>query len=389
RTDDYWDAWLIKAKSHNDSVRRSLLTIAAHYQNNGAIPAALDTDIMRFNRDTYNYVWHRDAAFAVIALTLMGYEEMPRQFFKFTLPLIQGYGYLFQKYTTDGTWGSTWHPWTTGHIPIQEDETALVLYALWVYFKKFENVDFIKPLYAPMIKASAEFLVSYMNKDLNLPLPSYDLWEERLGVHIFTSSAVYIALLAAADFTEFFGETDLSKKYLETANKLRESILNNFYVGDHFARTLTTQQGKVIQKDLTVDASSLYVTLFGVVKPDEHKAIKNRETIEQKLNMNGGIIRYEEDNYLREANQKPNRWFITTLWLAQHYAYEGNKEKAYEYLNWILSNSLKTGILPEQISPSGNYPSVAPLVWSHAELIKTYYILQYGFDDLIPRQPLA
>ncbi len=389
RTEDYWKAWLYKARKYNDNVKRSLLTIVAHWQYNGALPASLDTDIIKFNRDTYNYVWHRDAAFSVIAMSLLGYAEQPRQFFKFTLPLIQNYGFLFQKYTADGHWGSTWHSWTSGYIPIQEDETALTLYALWVYFKKFEDVDFIKPLYSPIIKAAANFLISYYDKELNLPLPSYDLWEERLGVHIFTSSAVYIALLSAADFANFFGDLDLSKTYASIAKKLRDSVVNNFYVNDHFVRTLMTEKGKVINKDSTVDASSLFVTLFGLLKPDDPIAIKNREVVENTLLVDGGIIRYENDYYLREENQKPNRWYITTLWLAQHYAYEGKEDKAYEYLEWVLRNSLKTGIIPEQISPTGKYPSVAPLVWSHAELIKTYYILENGFEELIPPQPLA
>ena len=39
-------------------------------------------------------------------------------------------------------------------------------------------------------------------------LVSYDLWEERLGVHSFTVASVYGGLMEASNFTRLFGEKD-------------------------------------------------------------------------------------------------------------------------------------------------------------------------------------
>ncbi|AWR94133.1 glycoside hydrolase family 15 protein [Acidianus brierleyi] len=370
RTDNYWKAWLFKARNYEKEIRRSMLIIAAHWQNNGAIPASLDTDIMRFNKDTYNYVWHRDAAFSSIAMSLMGYQDFSRMLFIFSKPLLYR-GFLFQKYTADGHWGSTWHPWTSGYIPIQEDETALTLYSAWVHFSLFRDVDFIKQFYRPSIKTAADFLAEYRDEKTGLPMPSYDLWEERLGVHFFTSAAVYAGLTAAAKFAEFFGEDNYKEKYLNAAEEIKKG-LDMFFVGDHFARSLN---------DKTVDSSTLLGSMLALDKDDKRVSI-NRKTVEEKLLVNGGIARYENDWYLKEDN-KPNAWFITTLWLAQHYVFEGNMENAIKYLNWVLTNSLSTGIIPEQISPTGNYPSVSPLVWSHAELIRTFYYIKNGFNRFI------
>ncbi|MBB5253333.1 glycoside hydrolase family 15 protein [Sulfurisphaera ohwakuensis] len=372
RTENYWKAWLVKARDYDSLVRRSLLIIAAHWQNNGALPAALDTDIMRFNKDTYNYVWHRDAAFAAIALTLYGYQDPIRNLFNFTKPLIFN-GFLFQKYTCDGNWGSTWHPWNPRSIPIQEDETALMLYALWVHFSRFTDIDFVKPLYAPFVKKIAEFLVSYRDEETGLPLPSYDLWEERLGTHFFTSLAVYAGLMSAYKFAEFFGDENLKDKYLTAANEVKKG-LERFYVGDHFARTIYEDNSI----DKTVDASTLFASILGPFDPKDPRVISNRKAVEEKLNINGGIARYENDWYLKQ-DEKSNAWFITTLWLAQQYILEGNKEKAKKYIDWVISHMLPTGIIPEQVSPKNTYPSVAPLVWSHAEFVKTiYYFKQLG-----------
>jgi len=105
---------------------------------------------------------------------LYGYQDPVRHLILFTKPLVFN-GFLFQKYTCDGNWGSTWHPWTTRSIPIQEDETALMLYALWAHFSRFTDIDFVKPLYAPFVKKIAEFLIDYRDEETGLPLPSYDL----------------------------------------------------------------------------------------------------------------------------------------------------------------------------------------------------------------------
>ena len=371
RTDNFWKAWLVKASDYDEVVKRSALIIMAHWQNNGAIPAALDTDIMRFNKDTYNYVWHRDSAFAAIALTLLGYQEPVRNLFNFTKPLLFN-GCLFQKYTCDGHWGSTWHPWSTKTISIQEDETALMLYTAWHHFSKFKDVDFIKGFYAPSIKRAADFLVTYRDEGTGLPLPSYDLWEERLGTHFFTSLTVYIGLVSAAKFAEFFGEENLRDKYMSSANEVKEG-LSKFYVNDHFARTIY-EDGSV---DKTVDASSLFASILGVFDPKDPRVISNRSVVEERLSVGGGIARYEDDMYLRTDSQ-PNAWFITTLWLAQQYSLEGNKERAKGYLDWVVSKMFPTGVIPEQVSPGGQYPSVSPLVWSHAELIRTYYLQATG-----------
>ena len=113
--------------------RRSLLVIGTQCDQDGGIVAANDTDIMRFARDTYSYVWPRDGALVARALDAAGHRERARRFFSFCIEHVSGAGYFFQKYNTDGSLASSWHPWVRDgkeQIPIQEDETALVLWAL-------------------------------------------------------------------------------------------------------------------------------------------------------------------------------------------------------------------------------------------------------------------
>ncbi len=369
-------AWLSKIYDYPDYVKTSLSILRPHCQNNGAIIAGLDNDIMKFNKDNYNYLWHRDASFVSIAFSLLNYIDQPRLFLSLSKNMLMNDGCFFQKYTSDGNWGSTWQPWTLKYLPIQEDETALFIYATWLHYVVSKDVDFISSIYNPYIIKAADFIVNYTFKN-GMPKPSFDLWEEKYGVNIFTLASIYKGLMCASNFADLFGEKNHSNKYNEAAIKIK-SIIDKMFLNDHFAKYIQTDEcGNILKMDNTVDASSLFVSLFGVYSPKDEKVIENRETIENTLKFNGGIARYENDMYLR-GGKNPNEWFITTLWLAQQYALENNNDIAKQYLNWALSKSLKTGMMPEQITGDNKYPSVCPLAWSHAEVIRTYYAIKYN-----------
>jgi len=116
-----------------------------------------------------------------------------RRFFNFCSSVLSDEGYLFQHYNPDGSRASNWHPWLQNGevvLPIQEDSTALVLWALWMHFVRSKDIEFIRPLYTPLITRSADFLVTHRDAETLLPIASYDLWEERYGVHTFTVAAV-------------------------------------------------------------------------------------------------------------------------------------------------------------------------------------------------------
>ena len=193
RTVAFWKLWLdshlpdlsVIPEKVAKQYERSLLIIRTQVDNEGAIIAANDSDISTAIRDTYNYMWPRDGALVANALTRADYVDLPREFFKFIKRVITREGYLLHKYNPDGSLASSWHPWIRAgekSLPIQEDETALVLWALWQHFDHFGDVHFIKPLYRTLICPAANFLANYRDSEMGLPLPSYDLWEEHYGI---------------------------------------------------------------------------------------------------------------------------------------------------------------------------------------------------------------
>jgi len=108
RTKDYWRLWANKDESITEHLpdeinglyKRSTLVIRTQVDNRGAIIAANDSDVLRFNRDTYSYLWPRDGALVADALDLAGYGEVTRRFFFLCGELITREGYLLHKYNS-------------------------------------------------------------------------------------------------------------------------------------------------------------------------------------------------------------------------------------------------------------------------------------------------
>ncbi|HEY2810965.1 MAG TPA: glycoside hydrolase family 15 protein [Rhabdochlamydiaceae bacterium] len=391
RTQDYWKLWIDKEKLNENLLSpkihrlfiRSLLILRTQIDNSGSIISGADTDVIQFNRDTYAYMWTRDASLAAYALDLSGYYESSRNYFNLCAKIIDKEGYFLHKYTPSGLLASSWHPWQRerkAQIPIQEDETALVIWALWEHYQICKDVEFIKPLYKPLIKKAADFLMNYRDHKTGLPLPSYDLWEERQGILTYTCATVYGGLNAAAHFTEAFGESELAQEYREGASHLRAAMDKYLYLEKEkrFARMINFTKEGSSEIDSAVDASLFALFAFGAYSPQDEKVKSTMQQIQEKLwckTQVGGVARYENDSYYRVSPEVAgNPWFITTLWLAQyHIALAQNKEElspALRIIEWVADHALPSGVLAEQVNPFTNEPlSVSPLTWSHATFI--------------------
>ncbi|PID31925.1 hypothetical protein CR970_02870 [Candidatus Saccharibacteria bacterium] len=385
----YWQRWLAKSdpvvktlvdERYVPYLRKSLLMIRAHTDRRGGIIASADSSIYNYGRDYYSYVWPRDGAYAIWPLIRLGYTEEPKRFFEFCRDILHPDGYMMHKYQPDRAIGSTWHPMMHGdrtELPIQEDETAIVIYMLGEYYEHAKDIDFIQSLYPTLIQPMANFLADFIDPQTNLPHASYDLWEERFLTHTYTTAITYQALLVAAEFAELCGSPSDAVRWQTVA----ENILSGsdiFYSPERkaYRKGYLLQQDGTLQFDETLDVSSAYgVMMFGLYNTpkqleDSIAAIEN--TLLDKT-PSGGVPRYEHDHYFEADTQYlGNPWFITTMWLAQYYARTRQTDKARHYLDWVIDRTLPSGILSEQVDPNTNAPiSVTPLVWSHAELVNT------------------
>src|SRR5262249_26777002 len=155
----------------------------------------------------------------------------------------------------------------------QEDETALVVWAMWRHFQRYRDIDAIKPLYGRLIRKAAEFMVAYREPHTGLPAPSYDLWEERRGILTFTSAAVYGGLTAAAEFAPAFGDVEHAERYAEAARQIRAGMDRHLWRPElgRFARMITVAGDGSIVVDPVIDASLYGTFAFGAYAPDDER----------------------------------------------------------------------------------------------------------------------
>src|SRR6185312_15938009 len=225
----------------------------------------------------------------------------------------------------------------------------------------------------------------YVDDRSGLIKPSWDLWEERWGVHAFTVGAVWAGLDAARNFAELFGDGPALRRYTDAEDRLREASDSHLFSPElgRFARRVAVEDDGTLTVDMVIDSAICGLWRFGMYSPDEARVADTMHAIAEQLankGTAGGIARYRDDYYFRvekDVSRVPgNPWFICTLWLAQWYIATAKTpddlKPARDMINWTVAHQLPGGLLSEQLDPNTGAPlSVSPLTWSHAEFIAT------------------
>ena len=366
------------------AARRALLVIRTQIDAEGGILAANDSDILDFGRDHYSYVWPRDGALVAYALAEAGDADGARRFFEWSAPLLEAEGCFLQKYNADGSTASTWHPSVRDGrpvLPIQEDETALWVWALAKYVERFGDAPWIAAI-GTAVDAACGFFLRHRDPVTHLPLPSWDLWEERWGTHAWTVGSVWGGLMGGAELARLRGRDADAARMEDAATAMKAAMKEWLWHNDlgRYVR-LGHRQADGYWHDVTVDAALAGLWLFGMHAPTDPEMISTMNAVEKTLHVkpSGGLARYEDDYYHQVVKGDPeipgNPWLITTLWIARWRLALGGPEHrghALDAVRWCLDRGTRSGMLPEQVHPSTRAPlSVSPLTWSHAELLLT------------------
>jgi glucoamylase len=391
-TENYWRAWVNKSNTDFgdlspeivDFYKRCLLIVRTQVDNGGAILAANDSDVAERATDHYSYLWTRDGAFVANALDLASFAGVARSFYELCGRIVNPGGYFSQKYNPDGSVASGWHSqWNAFEkralIPIQEDETALVLWALWQHYDRYRDLDFVHRLYRDLVVKSADFMVEFRDPATGLPNPSWNLWEDRRGIHTFTCSTVVGGLRSAANFAYLFGESDRAATYGTAAGEIVGAMRMHLYSDElgRFIRGIQFHSDDSNEPDSTVDASLFGTFYFGAFNVDDLMVAGTMSAIEENLSVGGGIARFQDDGYMRASETSVgNAWFICTLWLADYYIAaaktKADLDRALTIMDWVVKSALPSGVLAEQIDPTtGVHVSVSPLTWSHSTFVAT------------------
>lgn len=391
-TEKYWNKFLNSSrivKTGNTDIdnlyRRSILVFKLMSdKNTGGLLASPEIDEEFTKCGRYAYCWGRDAAFITGAMDVCGLHDVVDKFYKWAAEVQDEEGSWQQRYHLDGNLAPSWG--------LQIDETGTILWGILRHYKVTGNKDFLLVMW-DCVKKGAGFLLDFMDSETGLPWLSFDLWEERLGEHAYSTAAVYGGIMSAVEIGLILKKPEeLLKKWRMVADGLKEAIERNFWKQDRhrFIRSIRVKlnpwgeeytQDKVYMKidrkgnhrdftceDWKVDISLLGLTVpFGVYKAGDPKMEGTLEVIEQVLAcpVSGSLKRYENDSY---AGGNP--WLIAALWASLYHIENKNYEKARQYFYWAAGCRTELGLLPEQADKETASPAwIIPLTWSHAMFV--------------------
>jgi glucoamylase len=400
-TQNYWQAFLDRCNRVNSGnekadriyIRSLLLFQLMTDKNTGGILASPEIDEGFTQCGRYGFCWARDAAFITWALDEAGLFHDTERFYDWVVSAQDTDGFWHQRYHMNGSIAPSWG--------IQIDETGSVLFGVLNHYKYTKNSAFLHRMWPAVLKA-ALFLESFIDSDTNLPLPSFDLWEERMGEHTYSTAAVIAGLNAAAEIgTQLGVSQEITGRWRRLATNMKQALTKELLdsVNQVFLRSIRVKLNpwgkepsentlwitvnpkgftrEVTAVDATTDVSLLGPAVpFAVFQCNDPVIRNTAERIEQRLTCNtaGGIYRYENDHYIGG-----NPWIISTLWLALYHIRVGDNEKAVEYLRWTIQNSTNLDLLPEQVSKHDGKPCwVIPLTWSHAMYVLVFKELVKG-----------
>ncbi len=364
-SEKFWESWVARRlprppKGLSDlgrEVYRASVLLMRHSTGvNGSIIASPDTRSLVAAGDTYNYCWWRDGGYVSKAMDEAGLYENSSRFLEFAMQCQNPDGSFFHRHFPDGAIGSTWHPPPF----LQIDQTATVIAAAWHHFKRGGDPDVLVNFW-PLVKGAANFLAAFRDPATGLPAPSFDLWEERMGIHTYSTAAVVHALERAARVATEIGKDPAA--WLTAAAGIREAALKHLWDANlgRFVRSVSPRDEKV-------DASILLGLKLGLLPWTDPRARQVVDAIETRLWVPGmgGLARYEGDEYYGHENP----WIVCTLWLAEARLRLGDRARCRELIDWAVTHATPTRLLPEQVDRTTGEPkSATPLTWSHSTFV--------------------
>ncbi|MBN2610365.1 MAG: glycoside hydrolase family 15 protein [Bacteroidales bacterium] len=336
-------------------------------ENGGIVAANSANDYFPANAKNYFYVWPRDAAFTCLVADMMGLKEIQKKFFKWCLFRAEGFresGLFYEKYYPNGL---------KALMNFQPDQTGAVLFAACNYCKKHpEEANYAEIV--ELITLAAEGICQSWDGNCFNTVTN-DLWEERLCFPHLKENFSY-SLASCIGGLRAANSVIETKLWLDVAKMMSEQLEKHCVEGC-FIRSY----GKL--PDKRVDAS-----LLGLVYPFEvydanHKGIIDTVTeIEKRLVKEGGVQRYEHDEYDgwmyegKHLKKGAGAWPLLNFWLSIYFSVKGDTEKANTYYYWVLDKMGDNLYIPEQIFNNNIQVSVSPLLWSHV----MFYLATHKLD---------
>jgi|WetSurSiteA1Bulk_404760.scaffolds.fasta_scaffold01110_8 GH15 family glucan-1,4-alpha-glucosidase len=352
-----------------DLIAKSKDVIEDCLLDNGAIVAANATkEYYPPTAKNYFYVWPRDASYACIAADIAGIP-IQEKFFNWCQERAEGFketGLFYEKYYVNGLKA-------LGRF--QPDQTGTLLFAVWHHYK--DNLE-ESLRFKNLIEKAADGLCGKWKED-HFEIETNDLWEERLTFPDIHDNFTYslAACIKGLECASKMIPNNKNDNWPSVAKQMRKR-LDLHFVNGHFSRSF----GDLT--DSNIDASMLgLVYPFEIFAANDPRIISTVKEIENCLARDGGVHRYELDQYDGwfyegvHRNKGSGAWPLLNFWLSIYYCCKANlthkkidRDCARKYYNWVLSSlKAESNYLPEQIFKNDLQKSISPLLWSHVMFI--------------------
>lgn len=358
-----FESWLTQQTHH---AFESVLDNVGHQGSNNGLPVGVVIASPSKTAPDYYYQWTRDAAITMDSVVRRFYDLASQGILNDTLSnIITGYietqgalqrvsnpsghfdwnkrdvsGLGEPKFETDGSaftghWGRP-----------QNDGPALRINTISHYIKtqvewnETTSIEDYEHIYKSMILPDVEYILQYWDQ------PTFDLWEELEGYHLFTSQVQFNALINVVELARQYSDRETESRCTFTAGSIRQFIktkfkgdsqLKAYYEPSSFGRSgldssiflaaldsvrwessIAAHLSLKPYDDLLIATILPYVHSFDY--PINHQRLAQfEESFQQGVSgyVATGVGRYAEDVYDGVGTSHGNPWFICTATIAE------------------------------------------------------------------------
>lgn len=391
QTAAWWRAWIGRCDFPRDeprwreAVTRSLITLKLlTYEPTGAIVAAPTTSLPEAlggsrNWD-YRYCWLRDSALTLYALVNAGYHSEAEAWRQWVLRATAGHPRQLQ--IMYGVEGERWLPenqirWLDGYEgskPVRIGNGAADQVQLDVFGEVSETLYAARSTGLGALSDAEFHAVALDYLDSIWQSLGHGIWEMRGPPRAFTHSRVmcWVAYDRAIRLVEQFGVQGPADRWRETRDAIHADVCANGY--DAGRNTFTQYYG-----GSEVDASLLLLPQVGFLDVDDPRVAGTIAAVEHDLLRDGFVARYSTDGVDDGVGGGEGAFLACSFWLADAYVLQGERDKAVEMFEHLLSLRNGLGLLAEEYDIVqkrlvGNFPQG----FSHIGIIQTATNLARG-----------
>ncbi len=317
----------------------------------------------------YRYAWTRDAAMAIRAANLSGYEAEARDFFHFVRDILHRWnGELLVMYTVDGHAVPEESVLThlagyRGSEPVrigngarhqlQLDIGGALVDAAWLH-ERFGGTLTLR------VWREVRHVIETVRA--RWVEPDHGIWEPRGMVrhNVHSKLMCWLALDSGQRLAQIFGDHRAQKAWTDAARLIREDVLARGL--DPSGKTFTAAYGLDVP-----DASLLLLPIHGFLEPSHPLVTETIARVRRELGEGPFLYRYRTDD---GVGGPEGAFVLCGFWLAEALALAGKLDEAQEIFVAHAEASNHLGLLAEEIDPAsgallGNFPQA----FSHLGLI--------------------